>query len=481
MKKWISLLTALALPLSFCACGAAEGSSAATVSAPPALLQAGYAQANITPTDSVPMNEGGEGKDHMSLGVLDHLYATCVYLVDDAGTELYLMAFDLCNMYPPLPNYRLQLAKKLGVEENQVMFSASHTHSSVNIKATQIPSTSKYLSLLKNGLEEAAVSAKLDAKPVTGMYHTAADTQNLNFVRRYVMVDGSYAGDNYGNHSLGYAGHETEGDHQLQLLKLTREGGKDIILTNFQGHPHRVTYYDSKDNTLLSSDIVGAYREELAKRLDCHALYYTGSSGNMNSHSRIEEENVHATYKDHAKAMVNYAEEAAASFKPLELGQIKLTKLLYVGKTNHTEDHLLPQAKIVAERYNSGMGNSASLEGYKDLFLHSRHALSVVSHAALPETTEVPLYAFSVGGFSACFAPFELFAELGMQIKAGSPFDATFVCCYSNYIHSYMPTQLAFDHGGYGAYKCNFEPGTGEKLVDVYTNLLTGLHTSKGE
>ena len=481
MKKLFTTAISLLLGCSMTACGPASApASTETTSAPP-LLRAVYAQVDITPKESVPMNVGGEGKDGMSLGVLDYLYATCVYLVDDAGTELYLMAFDLCNMYPPLPNYRLQLAKKLGVEENQVMFSASHPHSSVNIKATQIPSTSKYLSLLKNGLEEAAVSAKLDAKPVTGMYHTAADTQNLNFVRRYVMVDGSYAGDNYGNHSLGYAGHETEGDHQLQLLKLTREGGKDIILTNFQGHPHRVTYYDSKDNTLLSSDIVGAYREELAKRLDCHALYYTGSSGNMNSHSRIEEENVHATYKDHAKAMVNYAEEAAASFKPLELGQIKLTKLLYVGKTNHSEDHLLPQAKIVAERYNSGMGNSASLEGYKDLFLHSRHALSVVSHAALPETTEVPLYAFSVGGFSACYAPFELFAELGMQIKADSPFDATFVCCYSNYIHSYMPTQLAFDHGGYGAYKCNFEPGTGEKLVDVYTNLLTGLHTSKGE
>ena len=86
--------------------------------------------------------------------------------------------------------------------------------------------------------------------------------------------------------------------------------------------------------------------------------------------------------------------------------------------------------------------------------------------------------AFSIGGFSACYAPFELFAELGIQIKDGSPFDATFVCCYSNYIFSYMPTQLAFDHGGYGAYKCNFEPGTGEIIADTFISQLNTLHQS---
>ena len=149
-----------------------------------------------------------------------------------------------------------------------------------------------------------------------------------------------------------------------------------------------------------------------------------------------------------------------------------------MGKANHSEDHLLPQAQIVADRFNSGMGNSASLEGYRDLFVHARHALSVVSHAALPETLEVPLYTFSIGGFSACYAPFELFAELGLQIKNGSPFDATFVCCYSNYIFSYMPTQLAFDHGGYGPYKCNFEPGTGEIIADTFLSQLNALHQS---
>ena len=485
MKKVISLLLAALMLLSLCACGSSAPSgttgAAETTAAPLGdvpLLQAGYAQVDITPKESVPMNEGGEGSKGMSAGILDYLYATCVYLVDQKGTELYLVAFDLCNLYPPLPKYRLELAKKLGVEENQLMFSASHTHSSVNIKATEVSSTNAYILQLKQNLEKVATKAKEDATEVTGMFHSAIETESLNFVRRYVMNDGTYAGDNYGSTKSGYAGHETEGDRQLQLLKFTRSTGKDIILTNFQTHPHRTAYYDNNHNTGLSSDIVGIYRQELAQRLNCHALYYTGSSGNVNPHSRIEEENVYETYKDHGKAMADYAEQAAQNFAPVDLGEIRLTKTLYMGDCYHSEDYKLPEAKIVADRFNSGMGNSAALEGYEDMFEHARHAIAIVSRASQPDTLEVPLYAFSVGGFAACYAPFELFAELGISIKDNSPFQATFVCCYSNYIFSYMPTALAFEHGGYGPYKCNFEPGTGEILVEEYGKMLTSLHSN---
>jgi hypothetical protein len=51
----------------------------------------------------------------------------------------------------------------------------------------------------------------------------------------------------------------------------------------------------------------------------------------------------------------------------------------------------------------------------------------------------------------------------------------TFVCCYANRIFSYMPTQLGFDHGGYGPNQCRFVPGTGEILVEKFGNILKEL------
>ena len=76
---------------------------------------------------------------------------------------------------------------------------------------------------------------------------------------------------------------------------------------------------------------------------------------------------------------------------------------------------------------------------------------------------------------SMVFAPFELFSDLGVQIKEGSPFDTTFVCCYANKLFSYLPTQLGFDHGGYGPNQCRFEPGTGEEIAWQFTDLLSSL------
>lgn len=481
MKKLLSLALVLAMLTMLVACGNTKdqtGEYAGTTAASAAALQIGFAKVDITPSEPVALNTESEENGGLHTGVKDYLYATCIYLVDSNGTELYLMAFDLCNMYPPLPDYRLKLAKKLGVTDEQLMFSASHTHSSVNIKATEFPSVVRYNDMLKKNLEKAALQAKEDAKPVTGMFHSAIETESLNFVRRYIMQDGSYAGDNYGDSSKGYAAHESEGDHQLQLLKFTRDGGKDIILTNFQTHPHR-TAYDTKNNQDISSDIVGVYREALEQQLNCHALYYTGSSGNVNPTSKITEENVYSNHREHGKAMAEYALKAAESFTPLELGPIKLSKTVYAGKSYLSENYKMAEAKIVADRYNSGMGKAAALEGYEDLFEHPRHAIAILGRADWSVTQDVPLYSFSVGDFTACYAPFELFAELGVMIKDGSPFDATFVCCYSNYIFSYMPTRQAFEHGGYGPYKCNFEPGAGEEIVAALLTMMDGLHESK--
>jgi hypothetical protein len=55
----------------------------------------------------------------------------------------------------------------------------------------------------------------------------------------------------------------------------------------------------------------------------------------------------------------------------------------------------------------------------------------------------------------------------------------TFVCCYANRIFSYMPTQLGFDHGGYGPNQCRFMPGTGEILVEEFGTMLNSLHDTK--
>ena len=121
----------------------------------------------------------------------------------------------------------------------------------------------------------------------------SAKTKNLNFVRRYVLEGNIVAGYQSDLNDLGLPiiGHESEVDNELQILKFDRaeSGKKDIIMANFQAHPHRDS---GAGTTLYTANIVGFFRTELEEKQNVHVLYFTGASGNVNASSQIPEENI---------------------------------------------------------------------------------------------------------------------------------------------------------------------------------------------
>ena len=434
-------------------------------------LYAGFARADISPLESVPLAGFGNTSRRLSDSVSEPLYANVLALGDDGGNTALVAVLDMGNMYPPLPSFRQDVADSLGLPREKGQICCTHSHSAPHISNDEIDTIPRYCKLLREKLLESAAQAMADRREAT-LTVAAVETEGLNFVRRYVMVDGSYAGDNYGNHKLGYAGHESEPDRVIQVVRFAREGAKDIVMANFQGHPHRASGAKKLNCT---SDLVYWFRKELEDTLDCHALYFSGASGNVNCHSRIAEENIYPDYITHGKALARYALDALKAQRPVAAGPVQTHQKIYVGRCNHTEDHKVEQARTVVARWKAGAKNKESLIGYEDLFNSPYHASSVISKAQRPETMDVELNAIRFGGVSMVFAPFELFCDLGADIKAGSPFDMTFVCCYANRIFSYMPTQLGFDHGGYGPNQCRFMPGTGEILVEEFGQMLRAL------
>ena len=434
-------------------------------------LLVGFARTDVSPTESVPLAGFGRSSTRMSEGVSDPLLATCLAFTTGDDTVL-VFGMDLSNMYPPLPSFRDDVAAATGLTRDKVMFCATHTHSAPHLSNGNEPSIPRYCEFLRGKLVEVALQAMADRKAAT-LSVSDIQTRNMNFVRRYVLADGTYAGDNYGHFNLSpIAGHETPGDRQLQVVKITREGGRDILIVNFQGHPHKGAKYNFYHAT---SDLVYYFRQQLETDTDCYSVYFSGSSGNMNCTSRIPEENITADYMEHGRALAQYALEATKTLRPVDTGDVRHIQLFYKGRCNHSEDHKLEAARVVAERWENGAKSADSLVGYEDIISSPYHASSIITKAARPETMDVELCGLSFGDVAMVFAPFELYSELGESIKASSPFKTTFVCCYSNALFSYMPTLLAFEHGGYGPGNCRFEPGTGEILVEQFGSILQDL------
>ena len=105
----------------------------------------------------------------------------------------------------------------------------------------------------------------------------------------------------------------------MQLIKFTREGAKDIVLMNWQGHPRG---HAGRKNNILSD--VDQIRKVIEEKLDCDFAFFLGASGNVNNSSRIPEEQITKDYDEHGAALANAAAEAAKDFRRVEIGKVQL-------------------------------------------------------------------------------------------------------------------------------------------------------------
>jgi hypothetical protein len=93
---------------------------------------------------------------------------------------------------------------------------------------------------------------------------------------------------------------------------------------------------------------------------------------------------------------------------------------------------------------------------------------------------EVSIRGFRLGDLGLVALPGELFVELGLSIKKSSPFGYTMIAGCSTGELGYIPTDEAYDEGGYEVSipVCLVERGSGEKLVEASIDLLRKLYSS---
>ncbi len=77
------------------------------------------------------------------------------------------------------------------------------------------------------------------------------------------------------------------------------------------------------------------------------------------------------------------------------------------------------------------------------------YAQRVLQMHESPDEVSVVLQAFRIGELGICAIPFEVFVEIGLQIKAKSPFERTFTISHANGSYGYLPTVAQHKLGGY--------------------------------
>jgi len=441
------------------------------------VFSVGYGRVDITPTESVPMAGYGNTAARMSTEVRDALYTTCMAFTDAQGDTILLFHNDLIKSHDNITNKaRESISIATGIPVGQIMVTATHTHSGPDTGNTSQESIVRYNQSLIEWMTHAAIAALVDRKPAQ-MYTTSTTCQNLNFVRHYQLSDGSYAGDHFGDFdAASIVGHTTQADNTMQLVKFTRTGGKDIVLVNWQVHPHSYGY-----TTKLSSDLVGVMRSKVEQDLDCNYIYFSGASGNVNSTSKIQHENVYLDTQARGDAMANYAVGAAAGFAQVQTGNVQIASSSYTANVNKAENDKYQTALLVKEKWEQTNDYDAAMALVGDAEIHSPyHASGIVRKYEAPDTMTVnELYAFSIGDVAFAVVPYEMFTENGMTIKSDSPFAMTIVATCANVAHGYIPSAFFYTTGSYEVDSSYYAAGTAETLAGIYTDLLEGLYTTK--
>ena len=97
-------------------------------------------------------------------------------------------------------------------------------------------------------------------------------------------------------------------------------------------------------------------------------------------------------------------------------------------------------------------------------------------HKSTKTSLSAEVQVLAIGPLAFVGVPGELFVQLGMQIIKGSPFPNTFVLELANQDIGYIPTEEAFDQGGYEPTNAMFAPGGGESIVKQALALLNQCH-----
>ena len=222
-----------------------------------------------------------------------------------------------------------------------------------------------------------------------------------------------------------------------------------------------------------SSLSVPANVYDLEKNSDCLVAFFQGASGNLNTRSRILEETPTPNVFTFGQQLADYALEALPTLEDAYVGSLQTRRFNYVGKWDHSEDHMVEQAREIRELWmKTGDAKLCREEGAKYGIHSGYHAGFILNRAAAGEDYEMELNAIGLGEFSFITAPYEMFCNNAQTVKAETPFNMTFVLTSANSVSGYIASEAAFDHGCYEVDNRKFGRGTAEKAVSHFLEML---------
>lgn len=447
-------------------------------------VYAGAASVRITPPLGVEL--AGSFSRLLATAIHDDLYAHALVL-DNGAVRLALVSLDLiCIPGHLVAQGRRLIEARCGIPPGHVLIACTHTHSAPAttglLGADPDPT---YVAELPERIAAAVALAASQARPARLGWATGHEPR-VSFNRRYHMRDGTVR-MNPGRANPDILRPAGPIDSEIGVLYAEALDGQPVaVVVSFALH-----YVGVDSSTEVSADYFGHFARQMQERYgrDFQTIFFNGCSGDINA---IDVANPHqlAGHREAARVAAILADDVHALLARMALtadavlGAVQRWPVL--PRRSQTAEDIELARRILANPPERPRAGGIPSEGpfswvtgqpIPDAQLQ-QYAREVLHLAAMPEQIQTEVQALRVGEATIVALPGEIFVELGLAIKARSPFATTLLVELANDYIGYVPTTKAFLEGGYETWAARSAlpaPGAGELLVEHATATLAAL------
>jgi hypothetical protein len=467
-------------------------------------FRAGVGRVDITPPLTAPHASWGAQVHVLPDGVEAELWATAL-VVDDGVTTAAWIDLDLVLLSRQESDaIRDSVASDLGIPAHAVRVSVTHNHagpppSGWNWTRQGQVALNGYYALLPEYAAGAARMARASLRPARVAVGSGESRVAVN--RREIAPDGRFV-----------TGVNPEGpiDPQVFVLRIDdRQGESLAAVVGYTMHPTTL----GPSNRLISPDWPGRLKRTVEAITGATCLFMQGASGNIGPGPDGFTDDIHVV----RRLGMQVGCEAARVYLGLQLPAVRhrhervwesgapLGKWTQVPILDPepvvrmmSREIMLPlieqpllsdvQARVdEAQRWLDDLNERAApapeIEAATFAMKRANMTLSRVRTYGGRETFPVELHLLQIGSAVLAGIEGEPFAEIGLQIKAASPWSSTWFGGYTGGWVGYIPTRDAYSQGGYEVDTSPFAPEAAAQVVLETLAALEDLHlhTEQGE
>lgn len=375
-----------------------------------------------------------------ALGVHDTPLAVML-LVEQGGSEVLFVSIDVCIVSAEATaRMRAGLAECLGLEPDHIVINSIHSHSCVNgfegPSSMGIPTTPGYVEMVTGRVIEEATLLR------DRMVDATAELLDTH-------VRGWYSNRNDAERPF---------DDEVAIVRFVDKDGHAVgAMQNFNCHATVV----GPTNRLLTTDVQGAVRMELADWIGVVPYIFTGASADLGNR-QFRKGNDFAELRRVANGIAG--EIMKASFSPIELDAPKVST--FTHHVCYENEQFYPGYKKQLAEVEEVLANNPSFDEKK---------LADTEKMMLEQQLErhhvefdIKMTTIDFGGLVLVSFPGELASDLGATVKSSFSGRKTLVIGYANDYHGYFVPARDFGGTSYESYVTWMPKGWIEDVLEEF-------------